>query len=41
MDGALNYRITFRKWHENANTPHSLCLLRVRRQRPRRCAAEQ
>ena len=40
-DARLKFRIVGGRWHEHANAPHPLGLLRARHQRPRRRAAEQ
>jgi hypothetical protein len=34
-------RIVGGEWREDGDTPHALALLRVHRERPRSCAAEQ
>src|SRR5262249_12790319 len=38
---ALYRRIVLVKWCQNADSAHPLRLLRARRERPRRCAAQQ
>ena len=41
-DAGLPYRIVRGEWHDHADAPHALGLLRARRDWPRgRCAAEQ
>jgi hypothetical protein len=40
-DASLSFRIVFSEPHQYPDAPHSLRLLRVRRQRPRRRAAQQ
>src|SRR5262249_51867318 len=40
-DAALSFRIVRGERHEHSDAPHLLALLRPRRQRPRRRAAEQ
>ena len=40
-DAGLSFRIVRGRGHQHANAPHPLGLLRARRERPRRCAAQQ
>src|SRR5262249_6306240 len=40
-DAGRIFRMVNGCWQEHANAPYALALLRPRRQRPRRCAAEQ
>jgi hypothetical protein len=39
-DERLRHRIVFVVWHEHADAPHPVALLRPRRERPRRRAVE-